>query len=147
MALWQPSFNQSEDLDNFFLCRNSQWTLLSKCSCSSGSTQFYKSPLIHFCDHIGRRSCTSNCSLKKTTLHFSFYLIPKSNGLLYFNSEKRSLITIQGLLRLKIHLNCMTSLFTLVPYYWISTFQKNQFIRLLFSGFCDLWICEICGYL
>ena len=48
-------------------------------------------------------------------------------------SEKRSLIIIQGLLRLKIHLNCMTSLFTLVPYYWISTFQKNQFIRRLWG--------------
>ena len=27
----------------------------------------------------------------------------------------------------------MTSLFTLVPYYWISTFQKYQFITLLSS--------------
>ena len=46
-----------------------------------------------------------------------------------FKTHNSSLIIIQGLLRLKIHLNCMTSLFTLVPYYLISTFKKNQFIR------------------
>ena len=58
--------------------------------------------------------------------------------------EKRSLITKQGLLRFKIHLNCMTSLFTLVPYSWISTFQKNQFIRLLFSELNFPWnVCAI----
>ena len=46
-------------------------------------------------------------------------------------TQNSSLIIIQGLLRLKIHLYCMTSLFTLLPYYWISTLQKNQFIRRL----------------